>query len=99
MNILLSGWKPAIKEREKLQTISDDSICLLNDLLARLDKYREIGTSSKSMAQRAKKAWKRLNWDQDDVQDFRGRLSLNLDLLNSIERQLYRYLQHSLYEV
>ncbi|KAF9779399.1 hypothetical protein IL306_001771 [Fusarium sp. DS 682] len=41
------------------------------------------------MAQYAKKAWKRLNWDQDDVQDFRGRLSLYLNMLNSVERQLH----------
>ncbi|KAH7194669.1 ankyrin repeat-containing domain protein [Fusarium oxysporum] len=89
IDILSSEWEPDMKQRETLQKVTDDSICLLNDLLARLDKYRVMGGSSTGMVHHAKKAWRKLNWDQNDTQDFRGRLSLNLELLNAVERQIH----------
>ncbi|KAF5264449.1 hypothetical protein FOXYS1_4771 [Fusarium oxysporum] len=88
IDVLVSGCEPDLEQRAALQRISDNSISLLNNLLERLDKYREIGASSKSMTRRVKKTWKRLNWDQDDIQDFRDRMAFQLTLLNRIERQL-----------
>ncbi|RKK55868.1 hypothetical protein BFJ68_g17838, partial [Fusarium oxysporum] len=88
IDVLVSGCEPDLEQRAALQRISDNSISLLNNLLERLDKYREIGASSKSMTRRVMKTWKRLNWDQDDIQDFRHRMAFQLTLLNRIERQL-----------
>ncbi|KEY73474.1 hypothetical protein S7711_07498 [Stachybotrys chartarum IBT 7711] len=93
IEVLLSGCEPQPEQLANLQTIRDDSIRLLNDFLERLNQDREIGVRSPSMTQSVKKAWKRFNWNPDDVQDFRRRISLNLSLLNAVEGQLSRIQQ------
>ncbi|CVL06697.1 uncharacterized protein FMAN_11824 [Fusarium mangiferae] len=89
IDILSSEWEPDTEQREKLRKVTDESTCLLKDLLAKLDKYRVIGATRTGMVQHAKKAWKRLNWDNVDIQDFRSRLSLNLQVLGAAEKQIY----------
>ncbi|KAF5552597.1 isoform 2 of ankyrin-3 [Fusarium mexicanum] len=89
IDILSSEWEPDIQQRAKLQKVKDDSIYLLNGLFAKLDKHRVLATSSTGMVQYAKKAWKRLNWNHDDIQEFRRQLSLHLGLLGAVERQIH----------
>ncbi|KAF5592395.1 hypothetical protein FPCIR_5716 [Fusarium pseudocircinatum] len=89
IDILSSDWEPNVEQREKLQKVKDDSMRLLNNLFAKVDKFRGIGASGTGMAQNAKKAWKRLNWDHSDFQDWRSRLSLHLEFLNAAERQIH----------
>lgn len=91
IDILSSEWELDIEQREKLRKVTDESTCLLKDLLVKLDKYRVMGATSTGMVHHAKKAWKRLNWDHVDIQDFRTRLSLNLQVLGATEKQMYRY--------
>ncbi|KAM5361879.1 hypothetical protein ACJZ2D_012824 [Fusarium nematophilum] len=92
IDVHLSGCEPGpeqrAKLRAKLQSITDNSTSLLNDLFERLDKDREIGARSTSTAQSVKKAWKKFNWDPNEVQDFRSRISFNLTLLNTVQGQL-----------
>ncbi|KAF5571035.1 hypothetical protein FPHYL_755 [Fusarium phyllophilum] len=90
IDILLSEWEPDIKQRENLQKVKDDSMRLLNNLFAKLDKFRVIGASDTGMVQHVKKAWKRLNWDHSDIQDWRSRLSLHLEFLDAAERQIHK---------
>lgn len=97
MEDLLSGCEPPPEQLANLQIIRDDSVRLLNDLLERLNKDRDIGVRSLSMTQSVKRAWKRFNWNPNDIQDFRRRISLNLLLLNTVERQLSRYLENLLF--
>ncbi|KAF5684547.1 hypothetical protein FCIRC_3890 [Fusarium circinatum] len=88
IDILSSEWEPDIEQREKVKKAADDSMCLFNDILAKLDKYRAIGANSTGMVQHAKKPWKRLNWPHDDIQDFQTRLSLHLELIGAVKRQI-----------
>ncbi|KAH8656458.1 hypothetical protein BGZ61DRAFT_283976, partial [Ilyonectria robusta] len=90
IDVLLSGCEPRPEQQAYLQSIRNDSTSLLKDLLERLDKDREIGVRSTSTIQCVKKAWKRFNWDPNDVQAFRSRISLNLALLNTIEEHSRR---------
>lgn len=91
IDVLLSGCEPGPEQRAKLQSVRDDSTSLLNDLLKQIEKDGAIEAPSTSMTRGVKKAWKRFNWDQNDVQDFRSRISVNLALLNAIEGNLSRY--------
>ncbi|KAF5694693.1 hypothetical protein FDENT_821 [Fusarium denticulatum] len=89
IDILSSEWDPDVEQREKLQKVKDDSMRLLNNLFAKVDKFRVIGASGTGMAQNVKKAWRRLNWDHSDIQDWRSRLSLHLEFLDAAERQIH----------
>ncbi|CVL03425.1 uncharacterized protein FPRN_11766 [Fusarium proliferatum] len=91
IDILSSEWELDIEQREKLRKVTDESTCLLKDLLVKLEKYRVMGATSTGMVHHAKKAWKRLNWDHVDIQDFRTRLSLNLQVLGATEKQIKRF--------
>ncbi|RFN48867.1 hypothetical protein FIE12Z_6922 [Fusarium flagelliforme] len=88
IRILLSEWEPETKEQERLQEIADKSTDLVDELLLRLNKYQEIGASNLTIPERTRRAFKRMNWDQNEIQEWRDRMSLHLQLLNSCEKQL-----------
>ncbi|KAJ4246034.1 hypothetical protein NW762_013779 [Fusarium torreyae] len=90
IDVLLWGCEPEPEQKASLQHIKDDSSSLLKDLLVKLDETQDIGASSTGKSGRVRKAWKRITWDPAEIATFRSRLSLNLEMLNAIERQLSR---------
>ncbi|KFX88524.1 hypothetical protein V490_07578 [Pseudogymnoascus sp. VKM F-3557] len=56
---------------------------LLEELQIALDKYQELDSGAKASSGRPRKMWKKLTWDQKEIEGFRGRISSNIMLLNT----------------
>ncbi|CAG7558814.1 unnamed protein product [Fusarium equiseti] len=85
---LVSDLEPKTKDQERLLEIADQSTCVANDLASSLAKYQEIGASSLTKTQWARRTLKRFKWNQSEVQEFRVRILLYLELLTSLRQQL-----------
>jgi 5'(3')-deoxyribonucleotidase len=73
-----------------LHDIVDGCRNVLNKLERTLDNYRELSLGSKSIGKRAKKVWKRLKWEPEDILELRSRISSNIALLNAFNSRLTR---------
>jgi hypothetical protein len=64
------------------------------NVLATLDKtpqkYTELPQNCEGAVGKAKKVWKRLKWDPDDIRDLRDRVVANIALLNVFHGQVTR---------
>ncbi|KAJ5383653.1 hypothetical protein N7517_001564 [Penicillium concentricum] len=72
-------------QKAKLNEISRSCTGLLGDLHAIINKYQPIDKSSaepRGIKNIGDRVWKRLNWDQKEIHDFRQRLSTNIDSFN-----------------
>lgn len=56
---------------------------LLKELEITLDKFQELDSSVKISGKRPKRVWRRLTWEQKDIDEFRGRILSNTILLNT----------------
>lgn len=55
-----------------------------------LQKYTELPQNCEGAVGKAKKVWKRLKWDPDDIRDLRDRVVANIALLNAFHGQVTR---------
>lgn len=55
-----------------------------------LDKYRELASRERGVSKTAKRAWKRLTWEPDDIRELRSRITSNITLLNSFSKRCTR---------
>ena len=63
---------------------------VLLDLEAVLDKYDDLNTGDTRLSRRMKRAWKRLEFEPDDIRQLRDRLTSNVALLTSYIGQISR---------
>lgn len=74
----------------RLQNPTDSCRALIVDLEQLLDCSQELRKDGGKPGGRARRVWKRLEWDEKDVDDFRDRLNLAVNafnlFLNSISR-------------
>ena len=61
---------------------------VLEELGKTLDKYQELDSSSKSLGGKSRRVWKRLTWDQEEIDRARSRITSNVMLLNTLLGQL-----------
>ncbi|OBT99017.2 hypothetical protein VE01_02493 [Pseudogymnoascus verrucosus] len=90
LSIVLQDADIAVSEREltgqqktELDGIVQGCHDLLEELKIALDRYQELDPDAKVSSGRSRKVWKRLTWDQKDIDGFRGRISSNIILLNT----------------
>ncbi|OBT72674.1 hypothetical protein VF21_08561 [Pseudogymnoascus sp. 05NY08] len=90
LSIILQDADIVLPEREltgqqkaELDGIVQGCHNLLEELKITLDKYQELDSGTKGSNGRSRKVWKRLTWDQKDIEGFRGRISSNIILLNT----------------
>ena len=83
VDIFLSGDNIPDNQKHELGTIINGCREVLKDTESTLDKYRDLGNKSKSIGNAAKRAWKRLTFEPDDVRQLRSRITSNITLLNS----------------
>jgi Cdc6-like AAA superfamily ATPase len=55
-----------------------------------LDKYNELKSDHGGVSKRAKRIWKRLKWEPEDIKQLRSRISTNIGLLNAFTDGLNR---------
>ncbi|KAH6970681.1 ankyrin repeat-containing domain protein [Ilyonectria sp. MPI-CAGE-AT-0026] len=63
---------------------------ILDELAEIANANRVLGKSNVNASDNAKRVWKRLKWDPDDIRDIRGRISSNVGLLNAFHHRIAR---------
>lgn len=64
---------------------------MLHGLEDALGKYQALEEHGGSLNKRAKRGWKRLIWEPDDIRELRDRISSNIALLHAFLGGIYRY--------
>jgi hypothetical protein len=59
----------------------------LNEILG---KYQELDSNPKTFSGKARRVWKRLKWEPEDIKELRSRISSNITLLNAFNGRLTR---------
>ncbi|KFY84554.1 hypothetical protein V500_09211 [Pseudogymnoascus sp. VKM F-4518 (FW-2643)] len=83
VDIVLSERELTSQQKTELDGIVQGCYDLLEELKITLDRYQELEPGAKNSNGRSRKVWKRLTWDQRDIDGFRGRISSNIVLLNT----------------
>lgn len=53
-------------------------------------KYRALEYSGRDFGKQAKKAWKRLTWEPEDVKELRERITSNITMMNAFQGAISR---------
>ncbi len=70
---------------QRLNSVFQGCKSLLEELDATLQRYSEIsGTNKRDIA---KRLWKRLKWEPDEIRDLRSRITAQVSVLNSFNHQ------------
>ncbi|KAI5859462.1 hypothetical protein GGS23DRAFT_585518 [Durotheca rogersii] len=83
IEIELSSPRVSSKQKADLKDICKSCRRVFEDIRKTLDKYRCLESSPKRTRDAAKKLWKRVNWEPEDICDLRRRVILNIELLNA----------------
>ncbi|RMZ91406.1 hypothetical protein DV736_g1357, partial [Chaetothyriales sp. CBS 134916] len=70
------------QQKTELSEIVQGCRGVLEDLEKILDKYQELDPTTKGFTGRSRRVWKRLRWDQSDIDGFRSRVTSNISMLN-----------------
>ncbi|KAI1135672.1 hypothetical protein F5Y05DRAFT_167876 [Hypoxylon sp. FL0543] len=87
VDVALSENDLSSSQRENLENIASGCKSVLDDLQTALYKYCELGTKTKDLSKTAKRTWKRLTWEPNDIRDLRYRITSNTALLSSFIQQ------------
>jgi hypothetical protein len=69
---------------------------VLDDLNTTLDKYQDLDSGTKGIGGKSRKVWKRLQWDQKKIDQFRSRITLDISALGAFLGQITRLLSRLL---
>ena len=78
------------QQKQSLDEIVQGCCDVLEQLNKTLDKYQDLDTSTKGIGGKSRKVWKRLRWDQKDIEQFRNRISLNITSFGAFLGQITR---------
>ena len=90
VEVAVSSQDLDAQQAAELQSIAQGANELLMELGSTLAKYSELESSAHGIVGRAKRVWKRLKWEPDDIRDLRSRISSNTALLNAFTAQRAR---------
>ncbi|KAF7546323.1 hypothetical protein G7046_g9333 [Stylonectria norvegica] len=74
-----------------LLTVVSTCGALLREVEAVIAKYTDVNTPKKGAPakEKARRFWKRLKWEPDDVRDLRSRINAQVSILNSLSNQIH----------
>ena len=78
------------QQKKGLDEIAQGCCEVLTGLEETLDKYQALNSSAKSISERPRRVWNRLQWDQKEVDQFRSRITLNINALGTFFGRLTR---------
>jgi peptidoglycan hydrolase CwlO-like protein len=78
------------QQKTELGEIVEGCRSVLKELEDTLDKYQELDSNIKGLGGRSRRVWKRLKWDQKDIDSFRNRITSNIALLNAFLGRITR---------
>jgi hypothetical protein len=89
IEVILPGRELTDQQKVELHDIADGCRNVLKELEKTLVKYEQVGVaSSDRISIRAKRVWKKLNWDLEDIKEFRSRIIANTALLSAFQGKL-----------
>ncbi|UPL02096.1 hypothetical protein LCI18_013030 [Fusarium solani-melongenae] len=83
VDVTVSETELDVYQRSDLQHLVSSCRDVLERLEETLDKYRDLNSGNGRLGSRVKRAWKRINWEPDDIRELRERITLNTTLLNT----------------
>jgi hypothetical protein len=100
LSIVLQDVEIVLPEREltsqqkiELGRITGGCRNILKELEETLEKYQDLDSGgAKSLAGKPRRVWKKLKWNQTDIEEFRSRITLNIMLLNTLVGRITRYM-------
>ena len=78
------------QQQTELHDIAEGCRNVLQDLNKILGKYQELDSNPKTFGGKARKVWKRLKWEPEDIKELRSRIGSNITLLNAFNGRLTR---------
>lgn len=86
-------------QQDELDTIASTCRSTLTDIEKKIDKYTELEGSQDTKRKIAKRIWKRLTWEPNDINELRSRIRNNVALLNAFygktsQNNVSKLLQH-----
>ena len=86
------------QQKEGLDEIARGCYDVLNQLKEKLGKNQELDPKAKGMNGKSRSMWKRFQWDQTEIEQFRNRIGLNITAFNTFLGRITRcYLSLSLF--
>jgi hypothetical protein len=85
VEVSLSEQELNDEQKEDLQSIADSCRNVLYSLEKSLSKYDEPISDSGAVDKRAKRVWKRLNWEPEEITELRSRIVANIALLKTFQ--------------
>lgn len=77
---------------EEMEGILQNCQDLLSELSLKLDKLQVLSNdSSPDWKQKARRAWKRITWDQKEINEYRSRIVSNITLFNFLVGSINQY--------
>jgi hypothetical protein len=76
------------QQKQSLDEIAQECHSVLEELNKTLDKYQELDSSAKGIGGKSRKVWKRLQWDQKNIDQFRSRITLNISAFGTFLGQI-----------
>ncbi|KAA8573430.1 hypothetical protein EYC84_005016 [Monilinia fructicola] len=74
------------KQKNELKEIIDGCRDVLKDLQQMLSKYGKLGSDPRGLGEKMKILWKRVRWDQKDINELRSRITTNVAFLDLFTR-------------
>jgi hypothetical protein len=78
------------QQEKELRDITNSCDNVLSELKQTLDKYSELKSAYVGAGSRAKRIWKRLKWEPDDIKELRSRIIANVTLWNAFQGKIDR---------
>ena len=75
---VLSERDVSNRQKNDLDEIARGCHNVLNQLKEKLDKSQELDSKAKGISGKSRRIWKRFQWDQAEIDQFRNRVNLNI---------------------
>jgi hypothetical protein len=83
VDVSLSDHELSDQQQKHLQGISNGCQDVLKEVENIIGQYQEVECRGGSLSRQAKRVWKRLKWEPEDVRELRDRITSNITLLNA----------------
>jgi hypothetical protein len=78
------------EQKTELAGIAQGCRNVLKEIERTLDGYQELDSSGKGFGGKPRRVWKRLKWDQKDIDRFQSRITTDTTLLNTFLGRIAR---------
>ena len=79
------------RQKKDLEEIALGCHDVLDRLKEKLDKNLELDSKAKGIGGKSRRMWKRFQWDQAEIEQFRNRVSLNVTAFGTFLGRITRY--------